>query len=66
MINFQYSRAADVSDAIRAEFRELIGRVRPFALDWAHYWWLVFIPIILSSVAGRDRQSNRHGRHGRY
>ncbi len=37
-----------------------------FALNWAHYWWLVFIPIILSSVAGKDRQSDRHGRHGRY
>jgi 4-hydroxy-tetrahydrodipicolinate synthase len=25
----------EVSDAIRTEFRELVGRIRPFALDWA-------------------------------
>jgi 2-keto-3-deoxy-L-arabinonate dehydratase len=25
----------DVSDVIGAEFRELVGRIRPFALDWA-------------------------------
>ena len=25
----------DVSDAIRAEFRELVRRIRPFALEWA-------------------------------
>ena len=37
-----------------------------FALNWAQYWWLVFIPIVLSSLAGKDRQSNRHGRHGHH
>ena len=37
-----------------------------FALGWPQYWWLVFIPIVLSSVAGKDRQSNRHGRHGHH
>ena len=36
-----------------------------FGLNWAQYWWLVFIPIVLSSIAGKDRQSNRHG-HGRH
>ena len=36
-----------------------------FALNWQQYWWLVFIPIVLSSIAGKDRQSNRrdHFRH---
>ena len=32
-----------------------------FALNWGQYWWLVFIPIVLSSLAGKGRQSNRHG-----
>jgi hypothetical protein len=26
----------DVSDAIRVEFRELVRRVRPFAVEWAN------------------------------
>ncbi len=35
-----------------------------FVLGWGQFWWLVFIPIVLSSVLGKDRQSNRrHGHH---
>ncbi|HET9647093.1 MAG TPA: DUF1707 domain-containing protein [Microlunatus sp.] len=30
-----------------------------FATSW-HYWWLIFIPIVISSMAG-----NRHQRHRR-
>jgi hypothetical protein len=39
-----------------------------FATSW-DYWWLMFLPIMLSSVAGKfqhdNRQENRHGNpHG--
>jgi hypothetical protein len=32
-----------------------------FGLNWAQYWWLVFIPIVLSSLASKDRHSDPHG-----
>ncbi len=34
-----------------------------FALGWGQFWWLVFLPIVLSSMAGRGRGGPRH-RHG--
>lgn len=28
-----------------------------FGLDWAHFWWLVFVPIMISSALGKDHQN---------
>ncbi len=34
-----------------------------FATSWS-YWWLIFIPIMISSIAGKNHQdSNQHNRH---
>ena len=32
-----------------------------FATSWS-YWWLIFIPIFISSIAGNVRQQRRGGR----
>ncbi len=36
-----------------------------FALNWGQFWWLVFIPIVLSSMAGKQHGGGRpRRRHG--
>jgi len=30
-----------------------------FVLGWDNYWWLVFIPIVVSSIAGKEQKQRR-------
>lgn len=30
-----------------------------FGLNWADWWWLVFVPIIFSSIAGKEQKNRR-------